>query len=105
MWLMEHRGADGLSHCGSDDEERRGSPHNDEDENEGDGDAAGDKSSKSASASDAAVLRTAGAGLPLARVKRVMKHADDEIKVSVRRFTAVEGCALTTIAVAMPSTR
>lgn len=75
LWLMEHRGADGLSRCGS--EERETSEHEGEDSQHSVGVGA---------TSHDQVLRTAGAGLPLARVKRVMKSADEEIKVSRIHF-------------------
>lgn len=84
-WLMEHRGADGLSHCSS------------ESEGEGDHDrhsAADDiqpgspKASVTSCSND--VMRTAGAGLPLARVKRVMKNADPQIKVRANQRTLGE---------------
>lgn len=125
-WLMEHRGADGLSHCGSEEEDERGDRDEEEDhrfeqqEDDGRGPdadeeetthreptppsmamakhrralaAAGQLVDRSAginitphahrnAASHEQVLRTAGAGLPLARVKRVMKGADEEIKVN-----------------------
>ena len=97
LWLMEHRGADGLSHCsGSEDEaEHDDSDVDEHDEDEGQEDeedgvspptALVKRSSKrrrrqgnAAASSD--VLRTHGAGLPLARVKRVMKGSDPAIKV------------------------
>ncbi|CAO1630142.1 unnamed protein product [Sympodiomycopsis kandeliae] len=154
VWLVKNRGADGLSHCDSDEEkeppdeegaDRRREPeraglasgtgelgegHKDErlwsnaestdvvrqqtaDDREnkeptppsmvmqkhkrpqGLSEAAARKSSHdgrlsmpaketrmlNTAASHEQVLRTAGAGLPLARVKRVMKSADDEIKM------------------------
>lgn len=98
LWLMEHRGADGLSHCSSD----NGNVNEEElecnaQEGEGSRDSLrvqkpsassskghrqpSDRSDHHAHASDT-VLKTAGAGLPLARVKRVMKNADPQIKVS-----------------------
>lgn len=98
LWLMEHRGADGLSHCSSD----NGNVNEEDLEcnaQEGEGSRESlrvrkpsaprrdshrlpsDRSDHHAHASDS-VLKTAGAGLPLARVKRVMKNADPQIKVS-----------------------
>jgi hypothetical protein len=86
MWLMEHRDADGESHCSDESADEAQLEARNTDAQAGvDGEEGlstkrqGKKRSRSRHDD---VLRTAGAGLPLARVKRAMKSADEEIKVS-----------------------
>lgn len=86
MWLMEHRDADGESHCSDDsadesEHEQLKGQKEDVDVESRETRRQGKKRSRSRHDD---VLRTAGAGLPLARVKRAMKSADEEIKVSPR---------------------
>lgn len=89
-WLMENRGADGLSHCNSDDEMENAGPfviHSADNVPEG---TFSEPLDMPTGRLGRDILRTAGVGLPLARVKQVMNSADPDIKVS--RLKQIQSC-------------